>query len=103
MTGIDFAKFIPELIFVAVIVVLQHRFFFANSWKRSILKNVFPQKLEDSLAVDKDEEGVAKIVASDKVSDTLRDEIIAPINSYLENNKGATLQTNIHIEESMYV
>lgn len=90
MTGIDFTKFIPELIFVAIIVVLQFRFFFANSWKRNILKGIFPQKLEDNLAVDKDEEGVAKIVTSDKVSDTLRDDIIAPINSYLENNKGAT-------------
>lgn len=90
MSGIDFAKFIPELIFVAIIVVLQFRFFFANSWKRNILKGIFPQKLEDNLAVDKDEEGVAKIVTSDKVSDTLRDDIIAPINAYLENNKGAT-------------
>ena len=90
MTGIDFTKFIPELIFVAIIVVLQFRFFFANSWKRNILKGIFPQKLEDNLAVDKDEEGVAKIVTSDKVSDTLRDDIIAPINAYLENNKGAT-------------
>lgn len=90
MSGIDFAKFIPELVFVAIIVVLQFRFFFANSWKRNILKGIFPQKLEDNLAVDKDEEGVAKIVTSDKVSDTLRDDIIAPINSYLENNKGAT-------------
>lgn len=90
MNGIDIVKFIPELIFVAVILVLQFRFFFANSGKRNILKNIFPQKLEDNLAVDKDEEGVAKILTSDKVSETLREEIIAPINSYLENNKGAT-------------
>ena len=90
MTGIGITRFIPELIFVAVILVLQFRFFIANTQKRRTLQNIFPQDLDENLAVDKDEEGVAKIVTSDRVSDTLRDEIIVPINSYLENNKGAT-------------
>lgn len=90
MGGIVFTKFIPELIFVAVILVLQFRFFFANVRKRSILESIFPENLDDNLAVDKNEEGISKILVSDTVSDTLRDEIIDPINSYLENNKGAT-------------
>ena len=90
MTGIGITKFIPELIFVAIIVILQFRFFFANSWKRNILKNIFPKDLDEKLKVAKDVEGVAKIWASNEVSSTLNDEIVAPINSYLENNKGAT-------------
>lgn len=90
MSGIDITKFIPELILVAVILVLQFRFFFANVWKRGILKNIFPENLDENLTVDKNEEGVSQIRVSDNASDTLKDDIIAPINSYLENNKGAT-------------
>ena len=98
MTGIDITKFIPELIFVAVILVLQFRFFSANAWKRRILKNIFPDDIDSNLAVVKNEEGVSRIEASDSVSTTLRDEIIAPINAYLENNKGAT---DYHIIKEM--
>lgn len=90
MSGIGITKFIPELIFVAAILILQFRFFFANVWKRRVLEDIFPENLDDNLTVDKNEEGVSRILGSENISDTLMDDIIAPINSYLENNKGAT-------------
>lgn len=98
MIGIDITNFVPELIFVTVILILQLRFFIANTHNRSILQNIFPMDLDNVLNVVKNDEGISQILVSDKASRTLKDEIIAPINSYLENNKGAT---DYHIIKEM--
>lgn len=90
MNGINIIGFVLEFGFVAVIVLLQFWFFGVNSKKRRQLKKIFPEDINSHLSAAKDLEGVTQIDVQDIDSDIFRNEIIEPINSYLEKNKGAT-------------
>ncbi|HPD48481.1 MAG TPA: hypothetical protein PLY61_16465 [Anaerohalosphaeraceae bacterium] len=90
MNGINIIGFVLEFGFVAVIVLLQFWFFGANARKRRQLKRIFPKDINAHLSTAKDFEGVTQIDVHDVESEIFREEIIGPINSYLEKNKGAT-------------
>lgn len=90
MSGLSIFGFVIEFGFVAVIVLLQFWFFGVNTKKRGQLRKIFPDDINNHLSVAKDFEGVTQIEATDVESDILREDIIQPINSYLEKNKGAT-------------
>jgi hypothetical protein len=90
MNGINIIGFVLEFGFVAVIVLLQFWFFGANARKRRQLKRIFPKDINAHLSAAKDFEGVTQIDVHEVDSEIFREEIIGPINSYLEKNKGAT-------------
>ena len=90
MSGLSMFGFVLEFGFVVVIVLLQFWFFRVNTRKRGELKKIFPDDISDHLTVIKDFDGVTQIEATDIKSDILKEDIIQPVNSYLEKNKGAT-------------
>lgn len=90
MSGLGIIGFVLEFGFVVVIVLLQFWFFRLNTRKRRQLKGIFPDSISAHLFAAKDFEGVTQIDVTDVQSAILKDEIIQPINSYLEKNKGAT-------------
>lgn len=90
MNAINIVGFVLEFGFVAVIVLLQFWFFSVNTKKRKQLKSIFPEDINEHLSAVKDFDGVTKIDVTDVQSDVLQEDIINPINSYLEKNKGAT-------------
>lgn len=83
-------EFPVELFIVAVIIIFQVSYFRANRRKRKVLKGIFPTDFDNNLSIEKNEEGITTISASETVSDTFKKDIVAPINAYLEKNKGAT-------------
>jgi len=90
ITATSILGFIIELAFVGVIVILQFRFFSANKKKRNELSSIFPDEPNNNLSAAKDFDGVTQIDIKDFDNSILRDDIIGPINSYLDKNKGAT-------------
>lgn len=90
MNAINIFGFVLEFVFVAVIVLLQFWFFGVNSRKRIQLRKIFPDDLDNHLSAEKSPEGITQVVVNDVASDILKNDIIQPINSYLEKNKGAT-------------
>lgn len=87
---LNFAGFAVEFIIVAVIVILQFYYFGANVRKRKQLKSIFPDDIDTHLSAVQNEEGVTQIAIDSEDNELLTDEIIDPINSYLDKNKGAT-------------
>lgn len=87
---LNFAGFAVEFVIVAVIVILQFYYFGANVRKRKQLKSIFSEDIDSHLSAVQNEEGVTQIDIDDVESTLLTDDIIAPINSYLDKNKGAT-------------
>ncbi|MBQ6578197.1 MAG: hypothetical protein IJL91_10760, partial [Bacteroidales bacterium] len=87
---LNFAGFAVEFIIVAVIVILQFYYFRANVRKRKQLKSIFPDDIDTHLSAVQNEEGVTQIAIDSEDNELLTDEIIDPINSYLDKNKGAT-------------
>ncbi len=87
---LNFAGFAVEFIIVAVIVILQFYYFRANVKKRKQLKSIFPDDIDTHLSAEQNEEGVTQIAVENIDNELLTDEIIDPINSYLDKNKGAT-------------
>ena len=87
---LNFAGFAVEFIIVAVIVILQFYYFRANVKKRKQLKSIFPDDIDTHLSAVQNEEGVTQIAIDSEDNELLTDEIIDPINSYLDKNKGAT-------------
>ena len=90
ITATSVLGFIIEAVFVGVIVILQFRFFSANKKKRKELSSIFPTEPNEHLSAAKDFDGVTQIDIKDFENDILRDDIVGPINSYLDKNKGAT-------------
>lgn len=90
MNGISIIGFVLEFGFVALIVLLQFYFFGVNARKRRQLKKIFPNDINEHLAATKDIEGITQIEVQNVESGILKEDIIQPINSYLEKNKGAT-------------
>ena len=87
---LNFAGFAVEFIIVAVIVILQFYYFGANVRKRKQLKSIFPDDIDTHFSAEQNEEGVTQIAIENIDNELLTDEIIDPINSYLDKNKGAT-------------
>ena len=87
---LNFAGFAVEFIIVAVIVILQFYYFRANVRKRKQLKSIFPDDIDTHLSAVQNEEGVTQIAIDNADNELLTDEIIDPINSYLDKNKGST-------------
>ena len=87
---LNFAGFAVEFIIVAVIVAFQFYYFGANVRKRKQLKSIFPDDIDTDLTAVQNEEGVAQIARDNADNELFTDEIIGPINSYLDKNKGAT-------------
>ena len=89
-TATSILGFILEAIVVGIIVILQFRFFSTNSKKRKELKSIFPLEPENHLTAAKDFDGITQIDIKDFDNKILREDIVEPINSYLDKNKGAT-------------
>ena len=87
---LNFAGFAVEFVIVAIILILQFYFFGANVKKRKELESIFPDDVDERLAAIQNEEGVTQVAVNDLDSELMQEEIIAPINSYLDKNKGAT-------------
>lgn len=90
MNTLNISGFILEFGFVAIILLLQFWFFIINTRKRKQLGNIFPKNVDEHFSVVKGYEGFSQIEATDVRSDILTEDIIKPINAYLEKNKGAT-------------
>ena len=87
---LNFAGFAVEFVIVAVIVILQIYYFEANVKKRKELRTIFSDDIDSHLAAVQNEDGVTQIAIDNVESELLIEEIIDPINSYLDKNKGAT-------------
>lgn len=87
---LSFAGFSVEFVIVAIILILQFYFFGANVKKRKELKSIFPDDVDQYLSAVQNEEGLTQVSVNDLDSELLQEEIIVPINSYLDKNKGAT-------------
>lgn len=90
MSRLSILGFVLEISFVAVIVLLQVYFFVVNKRKRKHLRNIFPNDINKHLTALRGFDGVTQIDVRNIQSEILKDDIIKPINSYLEKNKGAT-------------
>lgn len=86
----SFAGFAIEFVIIVIIVALQAYYFIANEKKRQELNSLFSDDIESRLSVSQSEEGISQIAVEDDEDGLLTDNIIIPINSYLEQNKGAT-------------
>lgn len=89
MSGLNLFGFLVEGVFVVVIIALQFKFCFSNKKTREVLSSIFPKNLDEHLRAEKTE-GITSVVVEDYDNELLRDDIIQPINSYLDKNKGAT-------------
>lgn len=87
---LNFAGFAVEFVIVAIILILQFYFFGANVKKRKELESIFPDDVDEHLSAVQNEEGETQVAVNDLESELLQEEIIVPINSYLDKNKGAT-------------
>lgn len=87
---LGFAGFTIEIIVLLVILGFQVYYFVENQKKRNELKSIFSGDIDDILSIEQNEDGVSQIAVEEEQSDLLKEEIIEPINSYLEKNKGAT-------------
>ena len=87
---LNFAGFAVEFVIVAIIVILQFYYFGANVRKRKQLKSIFPDDIDTHLTAVQNDEGVTQIAIDSADNELLTDEIVDPINSYLDKNKGAT-------------
>lgn len=82
--------YILELAIIVIIVYYQFHYFNINSKRRKDLQSIFPEHPDDNLVAAKDFDGVTQIEVNDFDNQLLIEDIIAPINAYLDKNKGAT-------------
>lgn len=81
---------ILEVVFVIAILLLQAYYFIANIKKRKELESILPEDIDKHLSTFQNAEGVTQVSVDSVGSKLFSQEILQPINSYLEQNKGAT-------------
>lgn len=89
MSGLNIFGFTVEGVLIIGIIVLQFWFYFSNKANRKRLSSIFPKNVDEHLRAEKIE-GITSVVVDDYDNELLKQDIILPINSYLDKNKGAT-------------
>ena len=89
MSGLNIFGFTVEGVLIIGIIVLQFWFYFSNKANRKRLSSIFPKNVDEHLRAEKIE-GITSVVVDDYDNELLKEDIILPINSYLDKNKGAT-------------
>ena len=89
MSGLNLFGFVLEGVLVIGIIALQCWFYFSNKVTRKVLSSIFPKNMDEHLRAEKTE-GITSVVVDEYDNDLLMQDIIQPINCYLDKNKGAT-------------
>lgn len=89
MSGLNLFGFVLEGVLVIGIIALQCWFYFSNKVTRKVLSSIFPKNMDEHLRAEKTED-ITSVVVDEYDNDLLMQDIIQPINSYLDKNKGAT-------------